>query len=68
METKGFDLVWRNPGHWDIVKPGGGREFTIRGEPGAVWVCDERAKPYPRTDFKSVQAALAFVADHYIVE
>lgn len=68
---RGFGTVYRNPGHWDLVQ-NDGRKFRIRGEPGNVWVHDERrgGRPFPREalGFKSVSAAMAYCADQLMHE
>lgn len=73
MVSDWFSVGRRNPGHWDIAGEGG-RHWRIRGEPGKVLVIDERdlpgLPPHPRewTEFKSVSVALAWIADHYLIE
>jgi hypothetical protein len=70
--TGGFSIGYRNPGHWDIADRYG-RAFRIRGEPGAVTVTDERvdaSRPFPRDwlRFKSIHAALLYIADEMMQE
>lgn len=69
---RGFSVYERDQGHWDI-SDGRKREWCIRGEPGDVIVCDERedpSRPHPRPviRFKSVSAALLWIADHYMTD
>ena len=68
---KSFGVYHRNPGHWDFNGEEG-RLFRIRGEPGFVFVHDERKEglPFPRRprEFKSVQAATAWIMDELMVE
>ena len=62
MSARGFDVIYRNPGHWDIVD--GKRLFCIRGEGDAVWISDERLnQPTPVLNFRSVQTAMAWICD-----
>ena len=61
-----FSVVYRNPGHWDIITKCG-RAFRIRGKPDKVLVADERVymdKPMAHTwkTFKTVSKALAWCA------
>lgn len=72
MAVRGFDIGWRNPGHWDIVTDEG-RVFAIRGEPGDVVVRDERRDGFTRVvrpplHFKSVSIAMAWCADELMAE
>lgn len=64
-----FSVANRNYGHWDICN-GRGRDFAIRGEPGEVIVRDEREhrRGLPPLSFKSVQAAMAWICDEYMIE
>lgn len=68
---RGFETLYRNPGHWDLVRHDG-RAFRIRGEPGNVVVHDERkdGRPFPRAalDFNSVIAAMTYCADQLMSE
>lgn len=67
---RGFSVIYRNPGHWDITTAGL-RAFRIRGDEGAgkVMVSDERNRnQYPEGPsgwllFKTVSAALLWCAD-----
>lgn len=76
--TSSFSVYKReNPHHWDINgknAEGTGlcRHWRIRGEHGRIIVHDER----PNTsfdhrhvlEFKTVATAMAFIADHYMME
>ncbi len=69
MKT-GFSVNYRNPGHWDIYSERS-RDFRIRGQYGNVSLLDERddpTRPHPREHltFKTVTAAMAYVADLYM--
>jgi len=64
---KGFQVTYRNFGHWDIYHDGG-RAFRIRGGPGKYSAMDERSKPYPMTEFKTVSACMVFIADELMFE
>lgn len=72
-EPQCFSTVWRNPGHWDIYTPKG-RVFRIRGEPGSVWVADERPRQlnekWPRdfVTYKSLQSAMLFIVEEFMLE
>jgi len=60
--TTGFSVIYRNFGHWDIYVDQR-RAFRLRGTPGNWKAMDERARPYPVTEFKSFVLAMAFIAD-----
>lgn len=62
-----FSVIKRNYGHWDICSDKG-RLFRIRGTPGKFCVLDERAAPYPRTEFKTVTACMVFITDELMHE
>ena len=64
----GFSVVRRNYGHWDIVRSKEGSLFRIRGGPGSYSVMDERARPYPVTEFKTVGACMTFICDELMYE
>ncbi len=64
---KGFSVIYRNYGHWDICT-NEGRAFRIRGTPGAFKVLDERAAPYPSYTFKTMPVCMAFVAEQLMHE
>lgn len=63
MKPTGFSVIRRNIGHWDICTQGAGRAFRIRGGPGKYLAMDEREKPYPVTEFKTITACMAFICD-----
>lgn len=66
----GFDVNYRNPGHWDVTD-NHKRLFRIRGAAPDVLVLDERppAPPYPPSmTFKSVGMAMAWIADELMDE
>lgn len=63
----GFSVYCRNPGHWDITNSEG-RLFRIRGGPGKYLAMDEREKPYPVTEFKTITACMAFITDTLMFE
>lgn len=65
---KGFTVIYRNFGHWDIVVPDMGRAFRIRGTPGKFCVLDERAAPYSQTDFKTVSGCMLFISEQLMHE
>lgn len=60
--------------NWTTASDGGReRAFRIRGEPGDVWVMDERwnpHRPHPRETlkFRSIQAAMLWVAEEMMQE
>lgn len=66
----GFAVVYRNPGHWDILRHDIGRVFRIRGDIGDVVVSDERKQQDYRgpRGFKTVAAAMAFIVDELMFE
>jgi hypothetical protein len=63
-----FEVVYRNPGHWDILHHGLGRLFRIRGGPGKYLALDEREHPFPITEFKTLSTCMAFVCDQLMFE
>ncbi len=65
---KDFYVTYRNYGHWDIGTRDEGRMFRIRGGPGKYRVLDERAMPYPITEFKTVGACMAYICDTLMFE
>lgn len=73
--TPGRDEAWQ-AAHPEGRSSGYGkteRAFCIRGEPGSVYVRDERwnpHKPHPREPmiFKSVQAAMFYIMDELMQE
>lgn len=76
LQQGNFSVYKRDEGHWDISGRKG-REWRIRGEHGAVTVCDERrgddGEPLPGgykdwLKFPSVSSAMAFIAGHYMME
>ena len=61
---KGFSVVYRNPGHWDIVRSDVGRVFRIRDDgKGNFMAMDSREKPYPVTYFKTPLACMNYICD-----
>jgi hypothetical protein len=58
----GFSVNRRNPGHWDIYGEKA-RLFRVRGGPGKYLAMDERASPYPVTEFRTITACMAFICD-----
>lgn len=63
-----FNIHRRNPGHWDVYQTRGARLFRIRGEPGEFLAMDERAAPYPVTEFKTLTACMSFITDQLMYE
>lgn len=67
-----FSFVRRNPHHWDVNTPDG-RVFRVRGEPGDIYLLDERepggsSNLYPyrvraSIRFKTAVAAMAYCVD-----
>jgi hypothetical protein len=66
-----FGVYRRDTHHWDISTDEG-RAFCIRGEPGKIYVRDERqdGRPFPRESiqFRSVPVAMAFCAEQLMFE
>jgi len=63
-----FKFTYRNPGHWDVVT-NQGRAFAIRGEPGEVFIRDERLERRPNIGpFKTLASAVAWVTDELMYE
>lgn len=67
MPESSFRVVKRNIGHWDIITEKG-RAFRIRGGPGRYLAMDEREKPYPTTEFKTIGSCMAFICDEMMYE
>lgn len=65
-EPKGFTVVRRNFGHWDICNDG--RMFRVRGGPGKYLVIDERTRPGGVTNFKTIAACMSFICDDLMYE
>lgn len=65
--TTNFTIIHRNHGHWDICSSIG-RVFRFRGTPGKFLVMDERARPYPVTEFKTITACMSFITDILMFE
>jgi hypothetical protein len=63
-----FKVEGRNPGHWDIVAEGKGRVFKIRGSPGKFTAFDERERPCPVTEFKTLSTCMQFICDELMYE
>lgn len=64
-----FSVNYRNTGHWDIYADSG-RLFCIRGQPGSVFVRDERQNAghlRPGT-FATVDAAMAWITSTLMYE
>lgn len=66
--VSGFSVVRRNYGHWDIVDRERGRLFRIRGGPGKYLAMDERERPYPVTEFKTISTCMAWICDQLMFE
>lgn len=69
----GFQFIYHNPGHWDVVNFKYGRMFRIRGDIGDVVVFDERpiqgeAGREPAKRFKTVAAATSYITDILMYE
>ena len=63
-----FSVIHINYGHWDIINKQQGRLFRIRGGPGKYLAMDERKRPYPVTEFKTIGACMAFITDELMYE
>lgn len=61
----GFEVVYRNYGHWDIYLSGY-RIYRIRGAPGNYEVWSEEGNSIKV--FKSVLAAMNYVCDELMYE
>lgn len=65
---KGFTVLYRNYGHWDVYQ-NNGRIFRIRGGPGAYCVLDERGeRNTPKKEFRTVQACMTYICDDLMFE
>ena len=65
---KGFEVVYRNYGHWDVYQ-NGSRIYKIRGGPGKYWVSDEISNNSDRRkDFKTLQMAIGYITDTLMYE
>lgn len=71
---KGFSVIRRNYGHWDIVRQSEGRLFRLRGGPGAWRIFDERKDAHllpvqiSNLVFKEQSAAMAWVCAELMQE
>jgi hypothetical protein len=66
-----FSVINRYYGHWDIIVDNN-RWFRIRGGPSKYYVIDERPgepnKPFPKKEFKTVSACMAYICDELMFE
>jgi len=62
-----FSVNRRNFGHWDIYD-NNGRIFRIRGGPGKYRAMDEREKPYPVTEHKTLSSCMQFICEELMHE
>jgi len=63
-----IQIIYRNYGHWDFYRDGGGRLFRLRGS-GIEWqAIDEMAAFHSTTTFKSFTLALAFITEALMFE
>ena len=68
-EPKGFSVIRRNYGHWDIVRSDVGRLFRLRGGPGDWDVIDERVRGTSKSmNFKDQSAAMAWICSELMHE
>lgn len=65
--TQSFKVHYRNPGHWDIYTEEG-RAFRIRGGPGRYLAMDERSRPCPTTEFKTIGTCMQYICDELMFE
>lgn len=63
---KNFEVIYRNPGHWDIYQ-GRRRIYRIRGNVGDYCVinCDSESIIDP---FKTVHACMSYICDRLMDE
>lgn len=64
---EGFNVAYRNYGHWDIWN-NAGRIFRIRGGPGKYSVLDERGQDLPVKEFNTVLACMNYICDELMYE
>ena len=66
---RGFSVIHRNFGHWDILS-NGERLFRIRGGPGKYYVWDERHKDIRKktVDLKTIPACMPYICDELMYE
>ncbi|MFW6310840.1 MAG: hypothetical protein ACOC1K_01245 [Nanoarchaeota archaeon] len=63
---KDFQVIYRNPGHWDIIQ-NKNRIYKIRGGPGKYYVIPQ--KNYEKIKlFNSVQSCMSFICDKLMYE
>ena len=63
-----FEVIYRNPGHWDIWQ-NGSRIYRIRGGPGKYWISGEHAKQKDQDkEFKTVQSCMNYIFDQLMYE
>lgn len=64
----GFNVYYRNFGHWDIWQ-NDSRIYRIRGGPGAYWVAGDHARASETIQkFKTVQACMSYICDKLMFE
>ncbi len=67
-----FSFSQRDTYHWDVVTRER-RVFCIRGEPGDIYIRDERSPshrdgPVTKLSFKTVDAAVAWITSELMAE
>jgi hypothetical protein len=65
---KGFQVVNRNYGHWDVWQ-NDERIYRIRGGPGKYWVSGDYSRREEKAKtFKTVQACMSYICDELMFE
>ena len=65
---KGFQVEYRNYGHWDIYQ-NNERIYRIRGGPGKYWVSGDYSKQSDQgKEFKTLQMAIGYITDLLMYE
>ncbi len=64
---KGFSVIHRNFGHWDIIQ-NNKRIYRIRGGPSNYLVLPEDIKSSEKQIFNTVPACMAYICDNLMYE
>lgn len=63
MTPQNFELVYRNPNHWDVYVRDFERVAKIRGDKNATFLITESEKTFFKTDmqFPSLESCMTYV-------
>lgn len=63
----GFQVVYRNYGHWDIWQKNE-RIYRIRGGPSKYWVSGDHSRQGETAEFNTVSACMSYITDKLMYE